>query len=178
MKNHNKLSLRSLGAITVITFIVLFAPQKAQAFTLDATSLPESLQNHASVTVDLPGPNERVYVLGGFNARNQPSNKIYSASLNTDGTIKNPGWTTETATLPAALAFPGVTLLDPASNQDKILYVIGGEGGGGAGINPQNVVWKTTINRSNGTIGQWSTLASSVQATDPITGEPQVDADG
>ena len=128
MKNNNKLFLRSLIFITIINVIVLaFAPQKAQAFTLDATSLPESLQNHASVTVDLPGPNERVYVLGGFNARNQASNKIYSASLNTDGTIKNPGWTTETATLPAALAFPGVTLLDPGSSSDKVLYVIGGE---------------------------------------------------
>ena len=131
MKNNNKLSLRSITFIIfiiVITVIVLaFAPQKAQAFTLDATSLPESLQNHASVVADLPGPNEKIYVIGGFKSNNQPSNKIYSASLNTDGTIKNPGWTTETATLPAALAFPGVTLLDPGSSSDKVLYVIGGE---------------------------------------------------
>jgi len=159
MKNHNKLSLRSLGLFKTITFIIfinlivsgLLAPT-AQAFTTDPTSLPESLQNHASVVADLPGPNERVYVLGGFNARNQASNKLYSASLNTDGTIKNPGWTTETATLPAALAFPGVTLLDPGSSSDKVLYVIGGEGGGGAGINPTNVVYKATIGRSNGVV--------------------------
>src|SRR3989344_9691958 len=181
MKNHNKLSLRSLGAITVITFIVLFAPQKAQAFTLDATSLPESLQNHASVTVDLPGPNERIFVIGGFNARNQPSNKIYSASLNTDGTIKNPGWVTETATLPAALAFPGVTLIDPASNQDKILYIIGGEGGGGAGLNPSNGVWKATINRSNGAVSSFTQLNSSVPQQETLVdgqGNPILDQNG
>src|SRR3989338_7469041 len=175
MKNNNKLSLRSLRSITFIIFINLIvsgllAPT-AQAFTTDPTSLPESLQNHASVVADLPGPNEKIYVIGGFKSNNQPSNKIYSASLNTDGTIKNSGWTTETATLPAALAFPGVTLIDPGSSSDKVLYVIGGEGGGGAGLNPSNGVYKATIGRSNGVVSSLTQLNSSVAQTETVIDE-------
>ena len=56
----NKLRLKTI-VITFIMFITIivlsFAPQQALAFTLDATSLPESLQNHGSVTADLPRPN-------------------------------------------------------------------------------------------------------------------------
>src|SRR3989338_5019792 len=117
----------------LLTCVFAFS-SKAQAFTADATSLPEPLKNHASVTVDLPGPNERVYVIGGFNAQNQASNKIYSIKVNSNNTLDSTGgWRTET-NLPLPLAFPGVTLIDPGSNQDKALYVMGGEAGNGAGI--------------------------------------------
>src|SRR3990167_10583581 len=66
----------------LLTCVFAFT-NKAQAFTTDATSLPEPLQNHASVTVDLPGPNERVYVIGGFNQQKQLTNKTRQAARST-----------------------------------------------------------------------------------------------
>src|SRR3989344_162977 len=161
----------------LLTCVFAFT-NKAQAFTTDATSLPEPLQNHASVTVDLPGPNERVYVVGGFNQQNQASNKIYSIKVKSDGTLEDEKtankWRTET-NLPTPLAFPGVTLIDPGSNQDKILYIMGGEAGNGAGINPSNVVYKATMDKSTGVVSSFTTLSSSVPKLDsqgvPLPGQ-------
>src|SRR3989344_8965938 len=152
----------------LLTCVFAFT-NKAQAFTTDATSLPEPLQNHASVTVDLPGPNERVYVVGGFNQQNQASNKIYSIKVKSDGTLEDEKtankWRTET-NLPTPLAFPGVTLIDPGSGQDKVLYVMGGEAGNGAGINPSNLVYKATLDKSTGVVSSFTTLNSSVVKLD------------
>src|SRR3989344_6255041 len=165
MKTLNSKLQLLIFHFALLTCVLAFS-SKAQAFTTDATSLPEPLQNHASVTVDLPGPNERVYVIGGFNQQNQASNKIYSIKVNSNNTLDSTGgWRTET-NLPTALAFPGVTLIDPGSNQDKILYIMVGEAGNGAGINPSNVVYKATLDKSTGVVSSFTTLSSSVPKLD------------
>src|SRR3989344_52922 len=174
MKTLNSKLQLLIFHFALLTCVLAFS-SKAQAFTTDATSLPEPLQNHASVTVDLRGPKERVYGIGGFNQQNQASNKIYSIKVNSNSTLDSTGGWRPEVDLPLALAFPGVTLIDPGSNQDKILYIMGGEAGNGAGINPSNVVYKATLDKSTGVVSSFTTLNSSVQKVDqngaPIPGQ-------
>ncbi len=90
--------------------------------------------------------NGYVFVTGGYDGSNR-SSTVYSARLNTDGTIGT--WNTLTA-------LPLVIRYQESIAYNGYLYVMGGENGAGAAV---STVYIAQIN-SDGTIGSWSTLAT------------------
>lgn len=92
----------------------------------------------------------RVYMFGGYQ-NSTASNVVYSASLNTDGSISS--WTTE-------MSLPVTFGLQQVFVTRTMVYMIGGVQNGVHSAN----IYKASI-RSDGTIGAWSLQVWTLQAT-------------
>lgn len=95
--------------------------------------------------------NGSIYVVGGLHTDGTPSSNVYSAQVNTDGTLS--AWATSANAYPAAIAFA------PAFGFAGNLYVLGGDTatstdpinqGGDTGTNAVNYA-----SASGGSVGPW-----------------------
>lgn len=93
----------------------------------------------------------KVYVLGGLSTAPTPITSIYTASINSDGTIGT--WVLNASTLPV-----GITSAEVAIIRDNI-YIMGGHNGSGY----LNTVYTCSIN-ADGTLGTWSSSGNLTYA--------------
>lgn len=108
------------------------------------TSLPGALGTSQVLVT-----NARVYLFGGTNGSGT-TNTVYTAPINTDGTLG--AWSTGTA-LPAALGYSSLFVLN------NTVYLCGGFNGSAY----TNIVYQATID-VDGTIGTWTTGVSLPEA--------------
>jgi len=89
-----------------------------------------------------------VYVMGGVTDAQitDPSNVVFSAQLNNDGTLGQ--WTTQ------ANSLPDTSFFSTSVVYDGYIYLFGGQNSQG----PTNAVYSAPI--TNGTVGSWSTTQS------------------
>jgi hypothetical protein len=122
--------------------------------TLSSTPLPQALVGPAVTIFD-----GYIYVVGGWTAAGTPSANVYSAAVQSDGTLS--AWTTSANPYPTAVSF--ATVFGSGSN----LYVLGGDSQispdpnsqTGAGIN--NVPYASAL---NGKVGRWTSTNSTMAA--------------
>jgi N-acetylneuraminic acid mutarotase len=112
-------------------------------WTLLNSNLPISLLFQTAVESD-----GYVYVMGGISGPGNayPSDVVFSAQLNNDGTLGQ--WTTQ------ANSLPSTSFLSSSVAYDGYIYFFGGENSQG----PTNAVYSAPI--TNGTVGAWSTTQS------------------
>lgn len=108
-------------------------------------SLPQALMG-ASATVH----NGYLYVAGGLNTSGAPVTAVYSAPVNTDGTIRT--WTTATSALPIARAFGTMVVFG------GIIYYINGDPKASIppnnqGVGDEDVDYASAV---HGVIGTWT----------------------
>ncbi len=120
------------------------------AWTTLTTPLPQALFG-LSATVH----NGYLYVAGGVNANGAPVNAVYSAPVNSDGTLG--AWTTATNTLPTARAFGSMFVFG------GIIYYIDGDPDSNIPPNSQNVGDTNVYYASalRGSVGTWTQNGSS-----------------
>ena len=106
------------------------------------TSLPSSLQNSQAIVT-----NNRVYLLGGMTDTSTYVSTVYTAIINSDGTLGT--WSTGTS-LPVGLAN------SQAIVTNNRVYLLGGATGN---YSRTSTVYTAIIN-SDGTLGTWSTGTS------------------
>lgn len=104
------------------------------------------------------GGNGTIYVLGGLDLSGSPTNTIYQASLNADGSIPAASaagtWTALSTTLPQALFAHAAVIFHGH------IYVAGGNGATGA---PVSKVYTALLN-ADGSLGAWTALADLPEA--------------
>ena len=145
--NGNKLYV--IGSYSGTASSVVYSASIKEDGTLDIwgseTSLPVTYYSGAVVVIK-----NRVYLFGGYQ-NGTLSNVVYSASLNSDGSIGS--WTTEMS-LPVTFGRHGVFVTR------NYVYLVGGYQNGTLSAN----VYKADI-RSDGTIGSWVLQLSVLPAT-------------
>lgn len=122
--------------------------------TLSSTPLPQGLVGPAVTILD-----GYIYVVGGWTTAGTPSANVYSAAVQSDGTLS--AWTTSANSNPTAVSF--ATMFGSGSN----LYVLGGDSQispdpnsqTGAGIN--NASYASAL---NGKVGIWASTNSTMAA--------------
>jgi hypothetical protein len=143
------------GTATVLSASVDPATGAVGAWTtLSSTPLPQALVGPA-VTIF----NGYIYVVGGWTMAGTPSANVYSAAVQSDGTLS--AWTTSGSSYPTAVSF--ATVFGSGSN----LYVLGGDSQispdpnsqTGAGIN--NATYASAL---NGKVGTWTSTNSTMAA--------------
>lgn len=143
------------GTATVLSASVDPATGAVGAWTtLSSTPLPQALVGPAVTIFD-----GYIYVVGGWTAAGTPSANVYSAAVQSDGTLSM--WTTSANPYPTAVSF--ATVFGSGSN----LYVLGGDSQispdpnsqTGAGIN--NATYASAL---NGKVGTWTSTNSTMAA--------------
>ena len=122
--------------------------------TLSSTPLPQPLVGPA-VTLF----NGYIYVVGGWSTAGTPSASVYSAAVQSDGTLS--AWTTSTNLYPTAVSF--ATVFGSGSN----LYVLGGDSQ--ISPDPNSQVGAGIINANytsarNGVVGAWTSTNATMAA--------------
>ena len=149
MKKLRKILFAVVGSASVIllasaniTKVYAASPGAVGSWTSSGNTLPVAEEYSASVTYG-----GYVYVVGGV-PNGGYSNAVYSAQLNSNGTVGS--WTTQTNHLP-------IQVLSPvAVTYDGYIYVTGGLLGAGYNKN----VYVAQL--SNGTVGTWSTAVNTL----------------
>jgi N-acetylneuraminic acid mutarotase len=122
-------------------------------WTALSSTLPQSLVGPA-VTVY----NGQMYVVGGLIPGGVPSATVYSAPINSDGTLGN--WSTSTNVYPTAVSF--ATTFGFGGN----LYVFDGDTNSSTDPNEQGVSGIRQVNFApahNGVVGAWTSTQSSIK---------------
>ncbi len=122
---------------------------------LTATPLPQPLVGPA-----LTLSNGYIYVAGGLTTAGAPSTAVYSAKVQSDGTLS--AWSTSANPYPVAVSFA------PAFGFGGKLYVLGGDGATSTNPNDQgsptsgvnNVNFAST---RNGVVGAWTATAGLIK---------------
>ncbi|HEV2323745.1 MAG TPA: hypothetical protein VGS10_07325 [Terracidiphilus sp.] len=99
--------------------------------------------------------NGYLYVAGGVGSNGAPVSAVYSAAINTDGTLGT--WTTSTNSLPTARAFGNVFVFG------GVIYYIGGDVNTGVAPNDQDV-GDTSVYYAGairGVVGSWTQNGNS-----------------
>jgi hypothetical protein len=123
------------------------------AWTQLASSLPESLVGHAVSLF-----NGQIYVVGGLRADGTPSPNVYSAAVNSDGSLGT--WTKQANAYPAGVSFA------TAFGFGGKLYVIDGDSANSTNPNAQGSSGTNTVNfaaASRGTVGTWTATAGTIK---------------
>ena len=115
------------------------SPGTVGSWSTNTNSLPQALQNSASVT-----NNGYIYVLGGQTDIGTPVNTVYYATLNTNGSTGT--WTTSTNHLPQTVSYATAVV------NNGYVYVFGGYNGS-ANV---STVYYAPLN-ANGSVGSWTT---------------------
>jgi N-acetylneuraminic acid mutarotase len=123
-----------------------------------ASSALPAPQSGTGVTFVPVGSNNYVYAVGGATSGGTPTSAVYYASVSTGGSL---GAWQSTTSLPAALAFAGVTSATQyntsITSASGYLYAVGGATD--AGGTPSTGVYRAAIN-ANGSLGGWSNVAT------------------
>jgi hypothetical protein len=137
------------GADTVYVASVDSTAGTVGTWTASANTLPQPLLG-LTATVH----NGFLYVAGGLDTTGTPVNAVYSAPVNSDGTIGT--WTTATNTLPTARAFGTMVVFG------GIIYYINGDPNASIPPNDQHVGDKDVVfaNAVRGAIGTWTLNAN------------------
>ena len=139
------------GTATVLMASVNPANGAIGTWTTLSTNLPQPLVGPAVTLFD-----GYIYVVGGLHTDGTPSASVYSAAVQSDGTLS--AWTTSPNPYPMAVSF--ATAFGAGSN----LYVLGGDSQSsldpnsqvGAGMNSA-----TYASARNGVLGTWTTTNST-----------------
>jgi hypothetical protein len=117
-----------------------------------SSTLPQNLIGPAAAVF-----NGYMYVVGGLMANGSPSNAVYSAPINSDGTLG--GWTTAANAYPT----PAVSFATAFGFGGK-LYVINGDPNGSTNPNSQGTAGVPFLNfasASRGVVGTWTANPNS-----------------
>ena len=120
---------------------------------LTATPLPQPLVGPA-VTLS----NGYIYVAGGLTTTGAPSTAVYSAKVQSNGTLS--AWSTSANPYPAAVSFA------PTFGFGGKLYVLGGDSGTSTNPNDQGSPGITNVNFAstrNGVVGAWTATAGLIK---------------
>ena len=118
-----------------------------------ASSLPEPLVGPAATLF-----NGYIYVIGGLHSDGTPSTDVFSAPVNTDGTLGT--WTKSTSAYPMGISF--ATAFGFAGR----LYVLGGDNANSTDPNAQgspgvkNTYFATAL---NGVVGTWVATSATIK---------------
>jgi hypothetical protein len=121
---------------------------------LTNSALPESLVGPA-VTIF----NGQIYVVGGLHADGTPSADVFSAPVNSDGSLGT--WTKQANPYPAAVSFA------TAFGFGGKLYVIDGDPSSSTDPNAQGSVGTSGVNFASairGTVGTWAATSSTIKS--------------
>lgn len=123
-------------------------------------NLPAKLAGSAAVVA-----NGYIYLVGGSNESGAISSVIFTAKLNSDGTLGS--WTASANSLPAARAAPSALVLN------GYLYVMGGVSDCGALLScatgtPHNTVYFAKL--TNGAMSTWKTSQQTLPGDDAMMG--------
>lgn len=124
------------------------------AWTALTSTLPQALVGPA-VTLY----NGHIYVVGGLTTGGAPSAAVYSAPVNSDGTLGS--WTTAANSYPTPVAF--ATAFGFGGN----LYVLNGDTNSSTDPNAQGVAGIQQANLAsahNGVVGTWTSTATTIKA--------------
>jgi hypothetical protein len=146
------------GTGTFATSTVYMAPVDPStgivgAWTPLASSLPVALTGPGATVF-----NGYVYVVGGLTQTGEPSPNIYSAQINSDGTLG--AWTKSASAYPSNVAFP--TVFGFAGN----LYVINGDDQNETVLNTANTGGVTNVNFAPahlGVVGSWTSTNQTIK---------------
>jgi hypothetical protein len=114
-----------------------------------------------NLPVSLVGPaatlfNGHIYVVGGLQADGTPSNKVFSAAVQNDGTISS--WSTASNPYPTAVSF--ATMFGFAGN----IYVVDGDNMNSTNPNEQKADGINTVefaSARNGVVGPWTSTQTT-----------------
>lgn len=137
----NRVYLLGGGNGTVVTSTVYTTTINADGTLgtwITTTSLPGILSNCQLIVTK-----NRVYVLGGLTASGSPTSVVYTAQINSDGTLGS--WATGTS-------LPSVLSHSQAIVTKNRVYLIGGH----IGVAAVSTVYTAPIN-TDGTLGSWGT---------------------
>jgi hypothetical protein len=153
-----------------ITLSVDAAPTFDISSTTWATTTPLPIALTGLRAVAVPGASNSAYVVvtGGSNGSLDTA-LVYSNSLNTNGTVGS-SWTTISANqLPSPIAHHGMVEADdsnsPVPAGSSYIYIIGGQAVLGGGPGGTSTVFMASVDTSNGTVGTWAQLSSSLPQT-------------
>jgi hypothetical protein len=121
---------------------------------LTNSSLPESLVGLAATIF-----NGQIYVVGGLHSDGTPSSDVFSAPVNSDGSLGT--WTKQTNAYPAAVSFA------TAFGFGGKLYVIDGDPSNSTDPNAQGSVGTNAVNfasATRGTVGTWTATATTIKS--------------
>jgi hypothetical protein len=158
------------GTSNGMTLAVVPAP----AFSINTVSwtittpLPIALTGLRAAAVPVSDTTAFVIVTGGFNGSINTT-KVYSNTLNSNGTI-GPNWAAISAIpLPISLAHHGMVEADasnsPVPAGSNFVYVIGGQQVSGDSPGGTSTVFMASVNASNGAVGTWTQLPNSLPET-------------
>jgi hypothetical protein len=123
------------------------------AWTQLTSNLPASLVGPGAALF-----NDHIYVVGGLQTSGIPSSAVYSAPINSDGTLGT--WTTSTNPYPVTVAFP--TVLGFAGN----IYVINGDDQNETSPNVADLGGITDARFASahfGVVGPWTSTSSTIK---------------
>jgi hypothetical protein len=121
---------------------------------LTNSSLPESLVGLAATIF-----NGQIYVIGGLKSDGTASTDVFSAPVNSDGSLGT--WTKQSNAYPAGVSFA------TAFGFGGKLYVIGGDPSSSTDPNAQGSVGTNAVNfasATRGTVGTWTATATTVKS--------------
>lgn len=121
---------------------------------LTNSSLPESLVGLAATIF-----NGQIYVVGGLHSDGTPSSDVFSAAVNSDGSLG--AWTKQANAYPAAVSF--ATTFGFGGK----LYVIDGDPNSSTDANAQGSTGTNTVNfasASRGTVGAWTSTSTTIKS--------------
>lgn len=121
---------------------------------LTNSSLPESLAGLAATIF-----NGQIYVVGGLHSGGTPSSDVFSAAVNSDGSLG--AWTKQANAYPAPVSF--ATTFGFGGK----LYVIDGDPNSSTDPNAQGNIGTNSVNfasASRGTVGTWTTTATTIKS--------------
>jgi len=116
-------------------------------WTTDSNSLPDNIYISQAIATK-----SRVYLLGGINSSSGVTSTIYTAPINTDGTLG--AWTTDSNSL------PGVLYGSQAIATKSRVYLLGGSDNNN---NAVSTIYTAPIN-DDGTLGSWTTDSNTLPA--------------
>jgi hypothetical protein len=121
---------------------------------LTNSSLPESLVGLAATIF-----NGQIYVVGGLHSDGTPSSDVFSAPVNSDGSLGT--WTKQ------ANAYPSPVSFATAFGFGGKLYVIDGDPNSSTDPNAQGSVGTNAVNFASairGTVGTWTATATTIKS--------------
>ena len=148
------------GASTPVVFTVAakvaFSPSTVS--WTSTTALPVGLSGHAVAAATLPGPTatSAVYVIGGADNTNTPRTSVLYATVSSSGAL---GSWSNTAVLPAAVAFAAAVVVSPANAPVTSAYLLVLGGDSTASGKPVATVYLGTLGASGAVTG-WSTTSA------------------